>query len=556
MPCLFGLETEYAFTSSSEEPARRGTQLPRLMEMAGKHLVHLGGVRDPGFYLANGGRFYIDSGGHPEFATPECSDPWEAVRYAAAGDRILMDLLARWPETYPGEPAPILHKCNVDHGGRRATWGAHDSYMHKGCCGLLPDALIPHLITRILYSGAGGWNPRSRGLHFVLSPRASFMERAVSSESTQTRGIYHTKDEPLALGDIHRLHIIFGENLCSQTALWLKVGATALVVALLDSGIAPDISIPRPSAPAALRRIAGDPSLRAPISLADGRRLTAIQIQRAYLELAEKYARAPFMPSWAEAVCGKWRETLDRLEEDPSSMRRALDWGIKLDLYRARVESRGFDWSSLSIWSSVVGRVLKALEPTEYRGQSVSVEFVLGAQSPIPRTIRELTPMLARKRLDWSALRPFVDLRREMLEIDTRFGQLDARGIFRALETANVLEHRIAGVDPIDHAMHEPPLGGRAELRGRWIRELAPRSRMGLYCEWQGIWDLGERKVLDLSDPLGGPADWREMSPIENAGLEMDREFGSPLSSRLRERLAELRRARAARRRQAGMTRE
>lgn len=547
MPSLFGLETEYAFTATSNPHSSAASQLSMLMEAAGKVLIHLPGVRDPGYYLANGGRLYVDSGGHPEFATPECSDPWEAVRYAAAGDRILQELLERWPEEFDGESAPIIYKSNVDYGGRKASWGAHDSYLHTGGGLVLPDALIPHLVTRIVYSGAGGFNPRGRGLQFVLSPRSTFMERAVSGESTQGRGIYHTKDEPLARGTYHRLHIICGETLCSQTALWLKVGATALVVALLDAGIVPSVQIDQSLAPAALRRLSADPSLRMEILLRDGRKMTAVQIQRAYLELAEQRAGEPFMPQWAGEVCRLWRDTLDRLESDPSSLRRTLDWAIKHDLYRARVESRGMNWETLPIWSSAVERILTALDETEHRNRSVSVEFVLGAQSPIPQTIREITPSLVERGLDWSGLRPFIELRREMLEIDTRFGQLDPKGIFQSLDAAGVLEHRIPGVDPTDHAMHEAPIGGRAAVRGRWIRELASQGATRIYCDWQGIWNIAENKILDLADPFGGTPEWRDLSRTENCQLEIYGDFLWPCSRSLRERMDRLRRRREAR---------
>src|SRR5438105_1625393 len=93
--------------------------------------------------------------------------------------------------------AARLSKQNVDYSGTGATWGAHESY---GCRPLPPGCarqLVPHLVSRLIYTGAGGFANRSPGMEFSLSPRALHMERAVSSESTCQRGIFHTRHEPL-----------------------------------------------------------------------------------------------------------------------------------------------------------------------------------------------------------------------------------------------------------------------------------------------------------------------------------------------------------------------
>src|SRR5207249_4593714 len=115
----------------------------------------------------------------------------------------------------------------------------HESYLHRGDPCVCPKQIVPHLASRLIYSGAGGFDPRSLGLDFSLSPRVSHLFNVKSSESTKDRGIFHTKDEPLSEKGFHRLHVICGESLSSRLASFLKVGTTALVVAMIEAGLQP-----------------------------------------------------------------------------------------------------------------------------------------------------------------------------------------------------------------------------------------------------------------------------------------------------------------------------
>lgn len=245
---LFGVETEYAITGlAGGVGIDRQRLVCRLLEAAGKELVHLPDLHGNGLYLQNGARFYVDCGLHPEFSTPECANPWDAVRYIRAGEEILARLASR-AESAEGQGAEVLcFLCNVDYGGGQATWGCHESYLHRGDPAVFPKQIIPHLVSRIIYTGAGGFNPLAAGLEFTLSPRAAHLTNAVSSDSTGNRGIFHTKDESLCGPGYHRLHLLCGESLCSETASWLKLGATALVVAMIEAGVNPGgaVDLPR-----------------------------------------------------------------------------------------------------------------------------------------------------------------------------------------------------------------------------------------------------------------------------------------------------------------------
>src|SRR5208283_3660451 len=210
----------------------------------------------------NGARFYVDCS-HPEMTTPECSNPWDVVRYMHAGERMLTSVAEEMMRREPALAEVLLFKTNVDHSGSGATWGCHTSFMHRGNPEKFPEQIVPHLVSRIIYSGAGGLELADGRLRFMLSPRVRFLECEVSGGSTSQRGIFHTKDETLARDGYHRLHIISGESLCSETALWLNMGATALIVAMIEARLRPGDAVRLANPLETMRRFTLDPTCRA-----------------------------------------------------------------------------------------------------------------------------------------------------------------------------------------------------------------------------------------------------------------------------------------------------
>ena len=264
---LFGLETEYAMVpvGCQRVAVDRDRLIARLAERANDTLPSLPDGTGHGVFLGNGARFYIDCGHHPEMTTPEVANPWDAVRYVLAGERILERLFDGAGSGADGLPSVLLFKGNVDY-DTRATWGCHESIMHRVDPALLPAQLIPHLVSRIVFTGAGGFDPLSPGLEFMLSPRAVFLEHEVSGESTSGRGIFHTKNETLCKEGYQRLHILCGESLCSQTAMWLRTATTVLVVALIEGGAEPGSGVELSAPLDALRTVAGDSTCRAALA--------------------------------------------------------------------------------------------------------------------------------------------------------------------------------------------------------------------------------------------------------------------------------------------------
>lgn len=510
---MFGIETEYAVTGMSGQ----GTALDRSLlvgSMLDKARQKFASLPDftGGMFLGNGSRFYGDCGHHPELATPECTNPWDVVRYILAGERILHQI-TRELEMDDPDLALKIFKCNVDYSGSRTTWGCHESYLHRVDPLLLSDQIIPHLVTRIIYTGAGGFESLSPGLRFSISPRVQHLESVRSGHSTGSRGIFHTKDESLSSSGFHRLHLICGESLCSETAMWLKVGTTALVVAMAEAGVflndpVIDLSDPR----RAMERIATGAEGKVTLRLTNGGLTMPITVQRHYLNCAVAHLHDDFMPTWAKEVCHQWGTILDRLEA--GSVSATLDWAIKLALYQDFAKRRGFSWKQVEQWTRVHTRLRHKLNITHGPDVSVSVSELLGPQSPALSEVNRLGPYLREHGLEWDSLEKFLRLRQQLFEIDTRFGQLGPEGVFSGLNEQGVLDHAMKGVGAIERAITEPPATGRARVRGEFIKKTRGTDSQ-YFCDWSGVIDVNRSRELELSDPFASEESWKDMNEEE-----------------------------------------
>src|SRR6266550_6018223 len=205
--------------------------------------------------------------------------------------------------------------------------------------------VMPHFITRQIFAGAGKVGteaPSTGGLDvpFQLSQRADFFEEEVGLETTLKRPIVNTRDEPHAdPQQYRRLHVIAGDaNLC-EVATYLKVGTTAIVLAMIEDGfIAKDLSIIGPVH--AMRTVSHDPTCRATVELLDGGRITAVELQWEFLRLAQKYADETGLDACGGDTVGgtvlaRWESVLAALERDSMALDGQLDWVTKLSLFQA-----------------------------------------------------------------------------------------------------------------------------------------------------------------------------------------------------------------------------
>jgi proteasome accessory factor A len=515
MERLMGLENEYAFNATGPRggAVEREGALVELNDIARQELPGLPSLSGNGIFLANGGRLYLDTGAHLEWCTPESNNPWDVVRYLAAGEHILLELASKLVKRRKLGTASF-YKSNVDYSGAGSTWGAHENYMHRADPKSLPDDLVPFFVSRLIMCGGGGFDPTTpAAINFTLSPRTFHIAATVSNTSTGGRGIYHTKNEPLCTGGYHRMHVLCGESLCSQTGNWLKFASTGLVVALAEAGIRPGRDVALRSPVEAMRTYAADPTCRVTAPAVCGRQLSALSIQRHYLELARRHLNAPFMPDWAERAVHEWGNILTLLGDAPDSVATCLDWAIKHRVYDARIKKRGFDWKMLQHWSSLMALLRNCAEsaPAKLPKGGLTAKYILDQAGPLSGIVRELRPYLLARNLDWDQCDRFLSLRLELFEIETRFAELGS-GIFASLERAGVLQHQFDGVDGIAHAVENPPAIGRAKLRGDVIWRLH-RDPSPYGCDWDVIVD-GRRKVaLDLRDPWAVDEKWNGRMP-------------------------------------------
>lgn len=514
MQHMIGVETEFSITGLDPGGQRVSPrELCHRLDGAVKSCLTCMPDHGGRQFLSNGGLFYVDYGAHPEYATPECTSPDDAVRYVQAGDAIMERLADCLQQA--GDIAEVrVFKGNVDYLNPDVTWGCHESYLYRS--NLHAGQLIPHLVSRLIFSGSGGWNNRSPGLEFTLSPRAHHMRKAVSGDSTGVRGIFHTRNEShCGRLNLNRLHLLCGESVFSEIGNWLKLATTALVVALIDHqpGFADPVRLVSPVE--AMRTFATDPGCRSTAVLMHRRkRLTALQIQRFYLDAVEAHLQAGFMPSWAPLACRRWRSMLDRIEQGAATVSVQLDWAIKYAIYREWVSHHSsIPWESFSAWNLVVSELCTLgigdnnhAEIPEYR----LVRSRLKRSDRQGHTLKMLGDLLAGSGQCWEQLDEFRHLRNRLFEFDTRFGEVGKNGLFRMLDADRVLQHRLLKARPVSEVINNPPRYGRPALRGYWIRRLR-RSKRRYHCSWEII--ESDRRYLDLSDPFVSRTRWKSRPP-------------------------------------------
>jgi proteasome accessory factor A len=248
----------------------------------------------------------------------------------------------------PGGPRLAIYKNNSD--GKGNSYGTHENYLVDRAvpfANLVRD-LTPFFVSRQIFCGAGklgaeaAWEERNRH-RYQLTQRADFFEAEVGLETTLKRPIINTRDEPHADPDRYRrLHVIVGDaNLC-EVATFLKVGTTAIVLKMIEDEYLPDLALASPVS--ALHDVSRDLSCRAPIRLADGRRLTPVELQWEYLDRAKKYVEQEDPSGDNPEIVERWEAVLTALEDDPMQLHRELDWVAKYRLLEAYRQRDGLGW--------------------------------------------------------------------------------------------------------------------------------------------------------------------------------------------------------------------
>lgn len=438
---IFGIETEFGVTCMLH--GQRRLSPDEVARYLFRQVVAWG--RSSNVFLTNGSRLYLDVGSHPEYATAECDSIKQLVTHDRAGERILEGLLddAQARLAADGITGDIyLFKNNTDSAGN--SYGCHENYLvdRSGDFGALADRFIPFLLSRQLLVGAGKVQQTAKGATYCFSQRADHMWEGVSSATTRSRPIINTRDEPHADADLYRrLHVIVGDSNMSETTTFLKVGSADLVLRMLEAGtVLRDMTLENPIR--AIREMSHDLTGRAVVRLANGREVSALDLQTEYFEKCSEFAGRRGLdedPAGSIArVLALWEAVLVAVQTgDLEPIRRDIDWAIKSSLIERYMDKHSLDLTS---------------------------------------------PRIAQ-----------VDLSYHDISRD--------RGLFHVLERAG-LATRITTDDEVEMARTSPPQTTRAKLRGDFVRKAMDKGR-DFTVDWVHLKlnDQAQRTVL-CKDPF------------------------------------------------------
>ncbi len=386
MKRVFGLETEYGITvngaenvdvvAESIELVRRYTEHGALMkwdyELEDPHLDARGfrakqllqDADESAYYeidknrplsfeeiksdlvLSNGARFYNDHA-HPEYSTPECTTLHQIVGQDKAGERILAECARRRNQKLETGQEVRLYKNNTDFVGH--SYGCHDNYLMRRDIpwDRIVAGILPFLITRQIFAGAGKIGIEAEGAAsqpgvYQISQRADFFSVLVSIDTMNRRPLVNTRDEPHAdVNRYRRFHVILGDSNMSEWATAMKIGTTSLVLDLIERGQAPQLEIAQPID--ANKSISRDQTYDWIIELKDGRKISAIDVQRIYLKAAADIDNGGGEDrQW---ILCEWENVLNDLEQDVMVARDRLDWAAKKFLLNALEEEEKLAWS-------------------------------------------------------------------------------------------------------------------------------------------------------------------------------------------------------------------
>src|SRR5213082_98255 len=332
---IFGLENEYGVTCTLR--GQRRLSPDEVARYLFRRVVSWG--RSSNVFLANGARLYLDVGSHPEYATPECDSVYDLVVHDKAGERILEQLLASAEQRLREEGIRgviYLFKNNTDSAVN--SYGCHENYLtsRRDDFGHYAEVLIPFFVSRQIYAGAGKVLQTARGAMFCISQRAEHIWEGVSSATTRSRPIINTRDEPHADAErFRRLHVIVGDSNMNEVTTLLKIGATDLVLRMIEAGvIMRDLTLENPIR--AIREVSHDLTGRRKIKLANGREASSLDIQQEYFSKASDFVDRRGGDATAKRVVELWGRVLNAVESgDFASVDREIDWVTKLRVIEA-----------------------------------------------------------------------------------------------------------------------------------------------------------------------------------------------------------------------------
>ncbi len=295
--------------------------------------------------LRNGARFYVDHA-HPEYSTPEVTNVRDLITYERAGERTMEAARRAATALLPAGQTVLIHKNNSDRKGN--SYGNHENYLIERRTPFreIVEHATPFLITRNIFCGAGkaGSENRAQPCDYQISQRADFFETEVALDTMVKRPIINTRDEPHADREKYRrFHVIIGDSNLCEVSTYLRVGVTAIVLGLIEDGAIPkSLSVNDPVK--VVKEISHDLACKRQYAMERGGRMTAVEIQKEYLENALRYFSSRSLDPTTKDVLVRWERVLAQIAEDPFQLDREVDWVIKHKLIKSYMQRHNVDW--------------------------------------------------------------------------------------------------------------------------------------------------------------------------------------------------------------------
>lgn len=298
-----------------------------------------------GGFLFNGGRVYLDMG-HVEYCTPECATLRDVLRYDQAGDHLLLAAV----KDLGLEGKVNFFRNNIDHHSG-ATFGCHENFSMLRTAPLTEKnllSLLSFLTLRLLFTGSGRVgtaqtliDPKAVPVDFQISQRADYIENDFYEWVQHNRAIINTRDEPLAdARKYRRLHLIHSDTHVLPSALYLKIGATRLVLDLLEADDLPAQVLA--DAVGTLRTLSHQPQPPWRVQLADGREEDPVQLLAQFRQRAQQ--RFAGRDGETDAVLALWARVENGLAGNLDSLIGVVDWVTKRHLLEAFRKSENLAW--------------------------------------------------------------------------------------------------------------------------------------------------------------------------------------------------------------------
>jgi proteasome accessory factor A len=297
--------------------------------------------------LVNGARYYVDHA-HPEYSSPEVTNVRDLVVHEKAGERVLEASRREANALLPDGTNMLLYKNNSDQKGN--SYGSHENYLmdRRTSFKQIVEHLMPYFVTRQVYTGAGkvGSENRSQPCHYQMSQRSDFFETEVALDTMVKRPIINTRDEPHADREKYRrLHVIVGDANLSEYTIYLRNGAAAIVLSMIEDG-AIDKSLALRDPVRGIREVSQDLECKLELQLESGLKMTAVEIQSEYLDMALRWASTRDLDAVTLDVLDKWQHVMSCLARDPMELDTQIDWVMKRALIEGFMERKSLDWES------------------------------------------------------------------------------------------------------------------------------------------------------------------------------------------------------------------